>query len=45
MHIPAIIGAIIEARCGGANGLIFGVYSMIQAAVAPGGAGMSFHHP
>lgn len=40
MHIPAIIGAIIEGPVvGGAIGLIFGVYSMIQAAVAPGGAG------
>nr|QCO92838.1 hypothetical protein [uncultured bacterium] len=40
MHIPAIIGAILEGPIvGGAIGLIFGIYSMIQAAVAPAGAG------
>ncbi len=40
MHIPAIIGTIIEGPIvGAAIGLIFGIYSMIQAAVAPGGPG------
>ena len=36
MHVPAIIGAILEGPwVGGFIGLIFGVFSMIQAAVAP----------
>lgn len=38
MHIPVIIGAILEGPLVGlAIGLIFGVFSMIQAAVAPNG--------
>lgn len=36
MHIPAIIGAVLEGPLVGALiGLIFGIFSMIQAAVAP----------
>lgn len=36
MHIPVIIGAILEGPAVGALvGLIFGVFSMIQALVAP----------
>ncbi|HMN62590.1 MAG TPA: ECF transporter S component [Anaerolinea sp.] len=38
MHVPAIIGAILEGPVVGLMiGLIFGVFSMIQAAVAPNG--------
>ena len=38
MHMPVIIGAILEGPVVGALiGLIFGVFSMIQAAVAPNG--------
>ncbi len=38
MHIPVIIGAVLEGPIVGlAIGLIFGVFSMIQAAVAPNG--------
>jgi len=38
MHIPAIIGAIIEGPLvGAAIGLIFGLFSMLQAAIAPTG--------
>jgi len=38
MHVPVIIGAILEGPVVGlVIGLIFGVSSMIQAAVAPGG--------
>ena len=38
MHVPVIIGAILEGPIvGAAIGLIFGVASMIQAAVAPNG--------
>jgi len=38
MHVPVIIGAILEGpEVGFAIGLIFGVFSMIQAAVAPNG--------
>ncbi len=38
MHIPVIIGAILEGPIVGLIvGLIFGVFSMIQAAVAPNG--------
>jgi len=38
MHIPAIIGAVLEGPIVGILiGLIFGVFSMIQAAVAPNG--------
>jgi len=40
MHIPAIIGVILEGPIvGGAIGLIFGLFSMLQAAVAPTGPG------
>lgn len=36
MHVPVIIGAILEGPVVGvAIGLIFGIFSMIQAAVAP----------
>lgn len=38
MHIPVIIGAVLEGPTVGlAIGLIFGVFSTIQAAVAPNG--------
>ena len=38
MHIPAIIGAILEGPWVGMGiGLIFGVFSLIQAAIAPTG--------
>ncbi|MDR3572489.1 MAG: ECF transporter S component [Anaerolineaceae bacterium] len=38
MHIPVIIGAVLEGPIvGAAIGLIFGVSSLIQAAVAPTG--------
>jgi uncharacterized membrane protein len=38
MHIPAIIGAILEGPIVGLGiGLIFGIFSVIQAAVAPTG--------
>lgn len=38
MHVPVIIGAILEGPVVGLMiGLIFGVFSMIQAAVAPNG--------
>ena len=38
MHVPVIIGAVLEGPLVGAGiGLIFGVFSMIQAAVAPTG--------
>ncbi len=40
MHIPVIIGAILEGPVVGlAIGFIFGLYSMIQAAIAPNGPG------
>ena len=43
MHIPVIIGAVLEGPIvGGAIGLIFGLFSMIQAAVAPTGPGDVF---
>ncbi len=36
MHVPVIIGAVLEGPLVGvAIGLIFGIFSMIQAAVAP----------
>lgn len=36
MHVPAIIGAILEGPIVGAGiGLIFGLFSMLQAAIAP----------
>jgi uncharacterized membrane protein len=38
MHVPVIIGAVLEGPWVGlAIGLIFGVFSMIQAAIAPNG--------
>jgi uncharacterized membrane protein len=38
MHVPVIIGAVLEGPVVGlAIGLIFGVFSLIQAAVAPTG--------
>jgi uncharacterized membrane protein len=38
MHVPAIIGAVLEGPLVGLGiGLIFGIFSMIQAAVAPTG--------
>ena len=38
MHVPVIIGAILEGPVvGAAIGLIFGVFSLIQAAIAPTG--------
>lgn len=38
MHVPVIIGAILEGPIVGAGiGLIFGIFSLIQAAVAPTG--------
>jgi len=38
MHVPVIIGAVLEGPVvGGAVGLIFGLFSMFQAAVAPTG--------
>ncbi len=38
MHIPAIIGAVLEGPIVGAViGLIFGIFSMLQAAIAPNG--------
>jgi uncharacterized membrane protein len=38
MHVPVIVGAILEGPIVGlVIGLIFGVFSMIQAAVAPNG--------
>jgi len=38
MHVPVIIGAVLEGPVVGlVIGLIFGVFSMIQAAVAPNG--------
>ncbi len=38
MHVPVIIGAILEGPIVGFGiGLIFGIFSLIQAAVAPNG--------
>jgi len=38
MHVPVIIGAVLEGPVvGAAVGLIFGVFSMLQAAIAPTG--------
>ncbi len=38
MHVPVIIGAVLEGPIVGLLiGLIFGIFSMIQAAVAPNG--------
>lgn len=38
MHVPVIIGAVLEGPIVGATiGLIFGIFSMVQAAIAPSG--------
>jgi uncharacterized membrane protein len=38
MHVPVIIGAVIEGPVvGAAIGLIFGAFSLLQAAIAPTG--------
>lgn len=38
MHVPVIIGAVLEGPIvGAAVGLIFGLFSMLQAAIAPTG--------
>ncbi|MHB8191955.1 MAG: ECF transporter S component [Bellilinea sp.] len=38
MHLPVIIGAVLEGPLVGVGiGLIFGIFSMIQAAIAPSG--------
>ena len=38
MHVPVVIGAILEGPIVGAViGLIFGLFSMLQAAIAPSG--------
>ena len=38
MHVPVIIGAVLEGPVvGAAVGLIFGLFSMLQAAIAPSG--------
>ncbi len=38
MHVPVIIGAVLEGPwVGAAIGLIFGAFSMLQAAIAPTG--------
>lgn len=38
MHVPVIIGAVLEGPLVGVGiGLIFGIFSMIQAAIAPTG--------
>jgi uncharacterized membrane protein len=40
MHVPVIIGAVLEGPwVGMAIGLIFGLFSMLQAAIAPSGPG------
>lgn len=40
MHVPVIIGAILEGPVVGvAIGLIFGLFSVLQAAIAPNGPG------
>ncbi len=47
MHVPVIIGAILEGPVVGlAIGLIFGIFSMLQAAIAPNGPGdLPFTNP
>jgi uncharacterized membrane protein len=47
MHVPVIIGAVLEGPIVGlATGLIFGLFSMYQAAVAPTGpADVLFTNP
>lgn len=38
MHVPVIIGAVLEGPIvGGLIGLIFGLFSLLQAAIAPNG--------
>jgi uncharacterized membrane protein len=38
MHVPVVIGAVLEGPLvGGVIGLIFGAFSLIQAAIAPTG--------
>lgn len=38
LHVPVIIGAVLEGPIvGAAIGLIFGLFSMLQAAIAPSG--------
>jgi uncharacterized membrane protein len=40
LHVPVIIGAVLEGPVvGAAIGLIFGLFSMLQAAIAPSGPG------
>lgn len=40
MHVPVIIGAILEGPVVGAGiGLIFGLFSLLEAAIAPSGPG------
>jgi uncharacterized membrane protein len=40
MHVPVIIGAILEGPVVGlVIGLVFGMFSMVQAAIAPNGPG------
>lgn len=40
MHVPVIIGAILEGPVVGAGiGLIFGLFSLLEAAIAPTGPG------
>lgn len=47
MHIPVIVGAILEGPLvGAAIGAIFGIYSMIQAYIAPAGiVDFAFQNP
>lgn len=47
MHIPVIIGAVLEGPLVGvAIGLIFGIFSLVQAAIAPSGpADVIFTNP
>lgn len=46
MHIPVIIGAVLEGPVvGAAIGLIFGIFSMLQAAMKPGVLSFAFLNP
>jgi len=46
MHIPVIIGAILEGPVAGALiGLIFGLFSMLQAIMRPGVLSFAFLNP
>lgn len=47
MHVPVIIGAVLEGPVVGVMiGLIFGLFSMLQAAIAPSGPGdLAFTNP